>query len=313
MSSWHPEQQSREWRLHIPGTPDNKFESGYGISGAKRKQLLWERAVEYAAAHEDRRVIIMGDFNTGFRIDTEGEMFRLSRYMTSLIDIGFVDTWRYLHRNVRDYTWYSKRKNKGTANSEDLNGFRLDYIFVSPALRHSIAKATILHQPRTAGVSDHASVLAEINMSEESRDQTGLSTLSETTPQLEPNGNQLGETCDSSGSPVGNVVGDRRIRIRFDLALGALEDMICALNGENAVQPFRPTHVTAEWVAGVLKQVQIWGPFLRKDGSLGKRMLDHQWKRPIAAGGVRYSDLPPIVAARLESYRALKHFAPPPQ
>jgi hypothetical protein len=26
------------------GAPDNKFEGGYGISGAKRKELLWERA-----------------------------------------------------------------------------------------------------------------------------------------------------------------------------------------------------------------------------------------------------------------------------
>lgn len=31
--------------LHIPGAPDNKFDGGYGISGAKRKELLWERAV----------------------------------------------------------------------------------------------------------------------------------------------------------------------------------------------------------------------------------------------------------------------------
>ena len=36
--------------LHIPGTPDNKFEGGYGISGAKRKELLWERTITYAAA-----------------------------------------------------------------------------------------------------------------------------------------------------------------------------------------------------------------------------------------------------------------------
>ena len=56
--------------IHIPGAPDNKFEDGYGISGAKRKELLWERAITYAVNHKNRRAIMMGDFNTGFRIDT---------------------------------------------------------------------------------------------------------------------------------------------------------------------------------------------------------------------------------------------------
>lgn len=46
----------------------------------------------------------MGDFNTGFRIDAEGAMFKQSHYMQSLIDTGFVDTWRHLHPHAREYT-----------------------------------------------------------------------------------------------------------------------------------------------------------------------------------------------------------------
>jgi exonuclease III len=99
--------------LHIPGTPDKKFDGGYGISGAKRKELLWEHTLTYADTHKDRRAIVMGDFNTGFRIDTEGAMFALSGYMTKLMDIGFIDTWRCRHPHTRDYTWYS---NVGTMN-----------------------------------------------------------------------------------------------------------------------------------------------------------------------------------------------------
>ncbi|WP_131822984.1 endonuclease/exonuclease/phosphatase family protein, partial [Mycobacteroides chelonae] len=51
--------------VHIPGAPDNKFEAGYGISGAKRKELMWERILAYAAEHHDQRAIVAGDFNTG--------------------------------------------------------------------------------------------------------------------------------------------------------------------------------------------------------------------------------------------------------
>ena len=148
--------------LHIPGAPDNKFEDGYGVSGAKRKELFWEHVIAYAATHRARNAIVLGDFNTGFRIDAEGAMFKKSHFMQKLIDEGFVDAWRYRHPDVRDYTWYSKRTDKSTGESADLNGFRLDYVFVSPVLQHGIAGADILQQPRRAGISDHASMVANI-------------------------------------------------------------------------------------------------------------------------------------------------------
>lgn len=148
--------------LHIPGTTDNKFADGYGISGARRKELFWEQVIGYAAEHADRRAIIVGDFNTGFRIDAEGTMFEKAHYMASLIDSGFVDAWRHRHPQVRDYTWYSKRKDKTTGKSEDFNGFRLDYIFVSPVLAPAITDTAIRHEPRRAGASDHASVVADL-------------------------------------------------------------------------------------------------------------------------------------------------------
>jgi exonuclease III len=172
--------------VHIPGAPDNKFEDGYGVSGAKRKELFWEHVTAYAATHRTRQTIVLGDFNTGFRIDAEGAMFKQSHFMQKLIDEGFVDTWRHLHREVRDYTWYSKRIDKDTGRSEDLNGFRLDYVFVSPALQDAIADAEILHQPRRAGTSDHASGVTAIAVSHAAAQ--GLPTNGETStlPQRQP-------------------------------------------------------------------------------------------------------------------------------
>ncbi|WP_239645550.1 endonuclease/exonuclease/phosphatase family protein [Mycobacterium sp. UM_CSW] len=300
--------------LHIPGTPDHKFQDGYGISGARRKELLWESTINYAVARKDRRAIIMGDFNTGFRIDTEGEMFAMSNYMTKLIDIGFVDGWRHLHGQAREYTWYSKRKDKATGKSQDLNGFRLDYIFLSPALQHAIMDASILHKPRTAGVSDHASVVANIGLSERvAGSEIGLQ-RELTTSSAEPSGAEIGETMGEGGWPAGTEVAiNGKFLVHFDLAPGSLCDMKCGLNGEGFVQDFRPTYVTAEWAGSVLKEVQIWGPRILRDGSLGKRILDHQWRRPVADGGVKYSELPPSVAAQLRSHIARKGVDAPPQ
>jgi len=148
--------------LHIPGAPDNKFVDGYGISGTKRKELLWTRTIEYAKARTGRNAVLVGDFNTGVRIDAEGAMFKQSHFMTELLETGFIDTWRHLHPGKRDYTWYSKRRDKATGRTEDHNGFRLDYTFIAPALRAAITAADILHGPRHAGASDHAVVLVEL-------------------------------------------------------------------------------------------------------------------------------------------------------
>ncbi|OBA81175.1 endonuclease/exonuclease/phosphatase [Mycobacterium sp. 1164966.3] len=290
--------------VHIPGTQDHRFSNDRAISGARRKQLLWERAIKYAVDHRGCRAIILGDFNTGLRIDAEGEMFAMSHYMTQLADIGFVDTWRHLHTHVRDYTWYSKRKDQTTGKSVDFNGFRVDYIFVSPQLQHAIADAAILHEPRQNGASDHASVVADINIAVPTK-ITGID--SSTCGQIGDTVGPEGRLARAEIGPKGNV------RARFELAPGSLSDMTNGLNGQDAVQQFRPTFVTAEWAGGVLKEVRIWGPRLLQNGSLGKRLLDHVWKRSVAVGGVNYDELPTLVAAQLLSYTTANSFEDLPE
>lgn len=298
--------------LHIPSGTDNKFEAGYSISGVKRKKLFWENVITYAAGHKDRKAIMMGDFNTGFRIDAEGTMFQLSRYMAELIDTGFIDTWRRLHRDIRDYTWYSKRKDKETGVSGDFNGFRLDYIFISPALEHATTDVVICHEPRCAGVSDHASLVASIDLRAAARQEVvsydDMSRSKVTTPAVVSTPNQdtndLAAGIDgSAGRPMRvQAVDAGRHGVRFDLMPGELADMACGVNGQSLVQDFRPTYVTAKWSSGVLVEVRIWGPRVLKDGSLGARELDHVWKAIAASGGVDCSELPYPIASRLRSY-----------
>lgn len=91
---------------------------------------------------------------------------------------------------------------------------------------------------------------------------------------------------------------------RFPINSGTLTDMTCGVNGENFIQRFRPTHFTADWRDGQLRQVRIWGPRVLDDGSLGKRELDHRWKETPARGPIRFSDLPPEIANQLRDYNA---------
>lgn len=63
---------------------------------------------------------------------------------------------------TRDYTWYTKRKNKETSVSEDYNGFRIDYVFASPALGAKVVNAEHLHSVHVDKLS-HSIVVADIS------------------------------------------------------------------------------------------------------------------------------------------------------
>lgn len=149
--------------VHIPGGTDNKFGAdGVGISGKRRKELMWEEVIRFARQHKGDQTILLGDFNTGLPEDAQGTPFVLADYMRVLRLENYVDTWRHLNPHAREFTWYTKRKDKGTGISEDYNGFRLDYVFVSPALRDQIVDVRHLHEARTNKISDHAIVLADL-------------------------------------------------------------------------------------------------------------------------------------------------------
>lgn len=151
--------------VHIPGAPDHKFDAeGRGLSGPKRKELFWYEVTRYAMAHKTENVVIMGDLNTGINeIDKtpSGQPFKLSENIRILrMDGKYVDTWRYLNPQAREYTWFTKRDGK------DLNGFRLDYIWASSSLRELIRGAWHVDRVRgllaDGGLSDHAMVVADL-------------------------------------------------------------------------------------------------------------------------------------------------------
>lgn len=118
------------------------------------KATFWQEVNRYARDKLEEPAILVGDFNTGLELDTTGEEFACPEYMEELIALGWVDTWRHLHANTREYTWQSPRH---------WFSMRLDYVFLSPTLASRLVTAQHNHSLRLKEkLSDHSMLIVEI-------------------------------------------------------------------------------------------------------------------------------------------------------
>lgn len=77
-------------------------------------------------------------------------------WIGSFIASGFVDSFRFIHPELQQYSWWSYRANSRANNK----GWRLDYAMVSKPLQENIKRAVILTD---AVHSDHCPILVEID------------------------------------------------------------------------------------------------------------------------------------------------------
>lgn len=78
--------------------------------------------------------------------------------INDLLNLGFVDTFRYLYPDVTEkYSWWSYRFNARKNNS----GWRIDYFIVSDRIKDKIIQADILTEVYG---SDHCPVVLEIDI-----------------------------------------------------------------------------------------------------------------------------------------------------
>ena len=80
--------------------------------------------------------------------------------ITNLIKAGFIDTFRFLHPGAVRYTWWS---HWGHARENNV-GWRIDYFFVSEALRKNLVDAEIYEDVMG---SDHCPVSIELDFGKE--------------------------------------------------------------------------------------------------------------------------------------------------
>lgn len=77
------------------------------------------------------------------------------KWLGEFIDSGFIDSFRYLHPEKQEYSWWSYRANSRANNK----GWRLDYAMASQPLKNRIKRSVILSE---AVHSDHCPILVEI-------------------------------------------------------------------------------------------------------------------------------------------------------
>jgi exodeoxyribonuclease-3 len=77
-------------------------------------------------------------------------------WIGDFINSGFIDSFRYMHPESQQYSWWSYRANSRANNK----GWRLDYAMVSKPLQENIKRAVILSE---AVHSDHCPILVEID------------------------------------------------------------------------------------------------------------------------------------------------------
>ena len=133
-------------------------------------RMTWEDAFRAYLKDLDSKkpVIICGDLNVAHKeIDIKnpktnrksaGFSDEERSKMTELLEVGFVDTFRYFYPDKEGaYTWWSY-----FANARERNiGWRIDYFLVSERLKSALKDAEI--HPQVMG-SDHCPVLLELDL-----------------------------------------------------------------------------------------------------------------------------------------------------
>ncbi|MEI6124455.1 MAG: exodeoxyribonuclease III [Bacteroidota bacterium] len=142
-----------------------------GTSGEERQafKMVWlEDFLSWVNELKKERpnLIICGDYNICHKpIDihdpirnahSSGFLPEEREWVSRFIDSGFIDSFRALHKEPKQYTWWSYRSN---ARAKNL-GWRIDYNMVSQPLGGRINRSVILPE---AMHSDHCPVLLEID------------------------------------------------------------------------------------------------------------------------------------------------------
>ena len=141
-----------------------------GTSGDERQafKMEWLEHFRYYAVELLRtrpKLVLCGDYNICHEaIDihdpvrnatNSGFLPEEREWMTRFLNEGFIDTFRLLHPDNREYTWWSYRFNSRAKNK----GWRIDYCMASEAVRPMLKEARILND---AVHSDHCPMMLEL-------------------------------------------------------------------------------------------------------------------------------------------------------
>lgn len=131
-------------------------------------KLQWlQHLHEFVAAFPNKKMIILGDFNIApGDIDVHDVIKWQNQILVSdeerrawrsLLDLGFIDAYRFLYPQGRDYSWWDYRQ----ASFQRGLGLRIDHVLISASLQNFLSDCLIDSKPRAwTRPSDHAPVMA---------------------------------------------------------------------------------------------------------------------------------------------------------
>lgn len=141
---------------------------GLYLPQKEKKFPHFDYLISEARAFTDRRVICIGDFNTGRNV-LDIEQNRANTVLRNdfsaadhfrRLEEHWTDAWRYLRPDGSEYSWYSKGYKTGL-----VSGWRIDHCFVSAAILPALRDAQYLHDVRLAGLTDHSALVVDIDLS----------------------------------------------------------------------------------------------------------------------------------------------------
>ncbi len=114
-----------------------------------------------------KKTILTGDLNVAYNknLDIWNSSYNDKAGVTpdernnfkKLLNLGFIDTFRYLHPKKVKYSYWSYWGNARPKNK----GWRMDYFLVSKDIKNKVIKSDILDKVKG---SDHAPILLDINI-----------------------------------------------------------------------------------------------------------------------------------------------------
>ncbi len=163
--------EGRNLRVDFPGV---SVMSLYLPSGTNDQRLQFKFRymdifLDYISSLKQNipNLVVCGDYNICHQAIDIHDPVRLKHvsgflpeeriWLTGFINTGFIDSFRYFHKEPHQYSWWSYRANARANNK----GWRLDYHMVSNTLKTQMRKASILPEAKH---SDHCPVCLELDV-----------------------------------------------------------------------------------------------------------------------------------------------------
>jgi exodeoxyribonuclease-3 len=141
---------------------------GVYLPGQDRKRPHLRCLIAAAEASAGRRVLAIGDFNSG-RNHTDIELnLRTGKLIDAFstadlyaeLEQHWTESWQALHPDSYEFSWYPFRVDP---NYSSRNGWRIDKAFVSQSLFGSLREAEYDHRFRLDRLTDHSGLLVSLD------------------------------------------------------------------------------------------------------------------------------------------------------